>query len=382
MSLETLVIARSQIVIRTEIYTSLADDGVTIEGLQEDALLRALPEVFADLEAQGEAARVSLTYAAFPSGAVQLTTQPGWMVLHASDFFQITRDPSLSTLGQMRVTATAGASGSTIATGDLVVRYGAGSAQILYTNTEGFTPIPGSFVDVAMSAQVAGTTGNIGNNATLALVTAYPGLSVTNPPVSGTQTWITRRGRDEEALVSLKDRCDARWADLSDDAPSERFMKMIRKAFEAIEETNPITRIHVDDSNPDGPGSVWVYMARDSAPATADDVILVDEYVTPRWAAGHGPFASFAATVLTITVSGSIKGPLSSSTALTQASAALAALAPTYSIGGDTVFVHQIERALGNGVTGAKNVVIDGIDTPIPPGTIVEFAIGTIAVTP
>ena len=94
-----LVVARSQVTIRTGIYTSLAADGVTVEGLQPESLLRALPEAFAQIEADAETARVQLTYAAFPSGAVQLTTAPQWMHLHAEDFYQITPDPAIETIG-------------------------------------------------------------------------------------------------------------------------------------------------------------------------------------------------------------------------------------------------------------------------------------------
>ncbi|RTL09258.1 MAG: hypothetical protein EKK62_03195 [Acidimicrobiia bacterium] len=379
-----LVVARSQVVIRTNIYTDLAAEEVTIEGLQEESLLRALPEVFSRLVFALEADRVNLTYAGFPSGWVQLTSAPAWGELGAEDFFQVIRDPALPTLGKMRITASTGASSSTIQPGDLVVRYGAGSAQKLYVNTEGFAPVPGSYVDVAMTAQEAGAAGNIGNGATLYLVTAYPGLSVTNPAITGTQSWITRRGKDAETLVSLKQRCDEKWADLSLEVSSQRFARIIRDAFEAAGETNPITRIYVDDTNPDGPGSVWVYMAREGSTATAEDVALVDAYVVPRWRTGGGPFKSYAASTLTITVSGTIKGPANSDSALEQASAALQALAPTYAIGEAVVYLEQIRTALMTGVSGAVNVVLSApiADTSIPAGSIVAFSIGSITVEP
>jgi hypothetical protein len=183
-------------------------------------------------------------------------------------------------------------------------------------------------------------------------------------------------------MVSLKARCDARWADLSFDVSSERFARIIRDAFEAAGETNPITRIYVDDTNPDGPGSVWVYMARDSTPATAADVVLVDAYVTPRYKAGSGPFASKAAAVLTITIDGTIQGPTNEAAALVQASAALSALAPTYAIGGDVVTYSQVHNALYDGVTGATQVTLSlDQETAITPGSIVEFSIGTLSVT-
>lgn len=380
----TLVVARSKVTIRTNIYTDLAAEEVPIEGLQEESLLRALPEVFSGLVYALEADRVNLTYAGFPSGWVQLTSAPAWGELAAEDFYEIIRDPAIPTLGKMRVTAATGAGSTTIQTGQLIVRYGAGSGQILFTNTEGFTPNPGgAAVEVAMTAQQAGAAGNIGNSATLALVTSYPGLSVTNPAITGTQTWITRRGRDAETLPKLKARCDQQWSNLSFDVSSERFARIIRDAFEASGETSPITRIYVDDTNPDGPGSVWVYMARDSGPATADDVALVNAYVTPRYKAGSGPFASKAAVVLTITISGTIKGPANETTALTQASAALSALAPKYAIGGAKAYAEQVRNALFDGVTGALNVTLDLPDeTTIDAGSIVEFSIGTLTVMP
>ena len=380
-NLADLVVARSQVTIRTTIYTSLAADGVTVSGLQPSSLLRALPEVFSRIEADSETTRVNLAWGAYPSGWVNLSTD-GWGELCASDFYQVTRDPALETLGKFRITATSTASATTIGTGKLTVRYGAGSSQKLYTNAEPFAPLPSGYVDVAMTAQVTGAAGNIGNGATLYLVTAYPGLTATNPAISGTQTWITRRGKDAETMVSLKARCDARWADLSFDVSSERFARIIRDAFEAAGETNPITRIYVDDTNPDGPGSVWVYMARDSTPATAADVALVDAYVTPRYKAGSGPFASKAAAVLTITIDGTIQGPTNEAAALVQASAALSALAPTYAIGGDVVTYSQVHNALYDGVTGATQVTLSlDQETAITPGSIVEFSIGTLSVT-
>ena len=381
--LATLLPYRSAVTIRTAVYSEMAADGVTVSGLSSASILRALPEITAELEAEGEIARVEVAKGGYISGAESLS-RPEWLYLLAEDFYQLTADAALPTLGYFRVTATAAASSSTIGTGKLVVRYGSGSSARYYENTEGFTPALGSYVDVPVKAQVAGAAGNIGNSAALVLVTAYPGLTVTNPPYATPPvTWITRRGRDIEVMSSLAGRMRARWADLAEGTSAERFARLVRLAFTSSGATNPITRIYVDDANPLGPGSVALYMARDSIPATAEDVALVDAYVADRWSAGRGRFKSYAAAVLTITISGAIKGPSNEAAALTQADAALQALSPRYPIGGAVVYAEQVRTAIMGGTTGALNVTLTLAEqTPIPPGSIVAFVLGTVTVTP
>ena len=313
------------------------------------------------------------------------------MYLLAEDFYQITADPAVATVGKFRIAATAAASGSTVQIGGLVVRYGSGATQVLYSNTEPFTPVLGSTVDVTVAAQVAGAAGNIGNNATLALVTAYPGLSVTNPVIGSTGTWITTRGQNVEALPKLAQRCYERWADLAEGTSAERFARLVRLAFTSAGLTNPITRIYVDDSNPLGPGSVELHLATDAGPASGDEVTRVQNYIhhptdstLRRWSTGQGTLQASAAGTLAIPVTGTIKGPADSASALVQASAVLAALAPTYAIGGAVVYLEQIRAALLYGVTGAVNVTLTlpAGDTTITAGAIVSFTPVTLSVVP
>lgn len=382
--LSTLVSARSQVTIRTGIFADLASYQVDIEGQSTTHILRAMPEIVSRIEADGEAAKVSLAKGAFLSTAATLTTAPGWMYLLAEDYYDLEVDPAVATLGKMRFAATATAAASTIGVGGMVVRYGVGTAQRLYQNTEPFTPVPGDAVLVPMAAQVAGSAGNIGNNATLYLVTAYPGLSVTNPPISGTSSWITTRGRDVEALPVLADRCRARWADLAEGTAAEKFARLVRLAFTSAGLTNPITRIYVDDTNPLGPGSVRIFLATDSGPASVDEVARVQAYIETRWAVGQGAFVAAAASTLNIAVTGTIKGPTDSASALVQASAALLALEPTYAIGGAVVYLEQIRSALLTGTTGAVNVTLTApaADTTITAGAIVAFTPVTLSVVP
>ena len=381
--LSTLVVARSQVTIRTGIFTDLDSYEVDIEGLSTTHILRAIPEIVSRIEADGEAAKVNIAKGAFLSTASTLTSAPGWMYLLAEDYYDLTADPAVATLGKFRF-AYAAAAASTIGVGGMVVRYGVGTAQRLYTNTEPFTPVPGSTVDVPMTAQVAGAAGNIGNNATLALVTAYPGLTATNPPIAGSSSWITTRGRDVEALPVLADRCRARWADLAEGTAAEKFARLVRLAFTSQGLTNPITRIYVDDTNPLGPGSVRIFLATDSGPASVGDVAIVQAYIEDRWAVGQGAFVAAAASTLSIAVTGTIKGPTDSASALVQASAALLALEPTYAIGGAVVYLEQIRSALLTGTTGAVNVTLTApsADTTITAGAIVSFTPVTLSVVP
>jgi len=389
--LSTLVVARSQVTIRTGISTDLDSYQVDIEGLSTTHILRAIPEIVSRIEADGEAAKVSLAKGAFLSTASTLTTAPGWMYLLGEDYYDLTADPAVATLGKFRFAATSAAAASTIGVGGMVVRFGSGTSQRLYTNVEPFTPVPGSTVDVPMTAQVAGAAGNIGNSASLFLVTAYPGLSATNPPIAGSSSWITTRGRDVEALPVLADRCRARWADLAEGTAAEKFARLVRLAFTSQGLTNPITRIYVDDTNPLGPGSVRIFLATDSGPASVGDVAIVQAYIAPagqtaknRWAVGQGAFVAAPASTLSIAVTGTIKGPTDSASALVQASAALLALEPTYAIGGAVVYLEQIRSALLTGTTGAVNVTLTApnADTTITAGAIVAFTPVTLSVVP
>ncbi len=385
-TLATLLTARTSNAILAAIYAEMATAGVSVEGLQTTSILRALPDILARLQSEGESARVALTNSGYIQGAEAMTgALVGYLDLLGEDFFQLPRDPATFTVGPMMVAAQSSASGSTISTGDFVIAYGSGSVQVLFTNTEGFTPNPGGdAVEVEMTAQVSGVSGNIATGATLKLITAYPGLSVTNPAVSGTATWITSRGRDRESQKSYATRIRARWADLGPQTTSERFATLVRYAFTSLDLTNPITRLYVDDTNPLGPGSVALYLATDSGPASADEIEIVDDYVTPRWAAGAGPIAFYAAGTLSLTVSGQIKGPTNETTALEQAQAALDALAALYPIGGTTVYLEQIRTALMNTVTGSLNVTLStpATDTAIPAGSIVGLTLGTMTVVP
>jgi hypothetical protein len=372
-----LIVARSQVVIRTGIYAELAAADVPIEGLQSTSILRALPEITAALEASGEEARVSVTKGGYVSGAESLAA-PEWLNLHGEDFFQLTRDEAVRTAGTFRIAASATASATTIGTGKLVVRAG----TVRFESIEPFTPSPGGAVNVRMRAQIAGIAGNIATGALLVLVTSYPGLTATNPAVSGGTSWITTRGRNAEAQKSYAGRLRARWADLGPQTTEERFAALVRAAYTSAGLTPVVTRVWADTSNPLGPGSVALYLATDTAPASAEDVALVEAYVAPRWASGAGRLRCHAAMAYEIAVTGTIKGPTIATVALAEATDALDVLAATYPIGGATAYLEQRRAALMSGVNGAVNVVLVGQDDAIPPGGIVAFTPISLQVIP
>ena len=393
-----LVVARSNVVVRTRFYEEMATAGVDIEGLSSTHILRAAGEFVSRVESDAETARVNLGYAGFPSLAATLTSAPGWMHLHAKDFYEITVDAPIATRGKFRLTGNATVAQTTIATGDLIVRFGTSIAPVEFTNAEPFTPLRNDYVDVPMVAKVAGIKGNIANNATLSLVTAYPGLTATNPPLSGSATWITTRGKDQETLVSLLARTKARWADLSEGTSRERFARLVRQAFAAAGQSNSITKIYPDDTNPLGPGSVALYLATDSGAATTEQVAIVQCFIDSkhataaqlalaaptwelgqRWATGQGKFQVFPAAAASIAVT----GPANLAAASDLADAALLSLATSYPIEGVTVYAEQIRTAIMN-ATGAQNVVLSAptADTKTAPGTIVQFTPVTLTFTP
>jgi uncharacterized phage protein gp47/JayE len=127
-------------------------------------------------------------------------------------------------------------------------------------------PLSGS-VDILVKAAIVGAAYNIPNNATLATVTSYPTVAVTNPEIGTTGTWITSLGADEESDAAAQKRAPLKWATLSTGSPPSAYL------FWALSWTG-VTRATVDEGNPDGPNTVRIYV--DNAGVVAALQVFID----------------------------------------------------------------------------------------------------------
>lgn len=242
-------------------------------------------------------------------------------------FFDTRRVAARATIGTVRLTDSASVGPFTISTVLERIAKAPGANQ-LYRNTTTPVVIPlNSFVDATFKADVAGAAGNVANGAIDRLVNAIPGITVANPAVGATGTWITTAGRDAETNATYLARLKSRWGTLGAGGVASAI------AWHITDAAPTITRYYIDDANPNGPGSVDVWIANATGPATVGEVAAVDARLQAKRPKGTGPRRTFSATQLSQAVTGVVYAT-GNPDAATQASAAITALQSTAMLSG------------------------------------------------
>src|SRR5690606_5508813 len=125
-----------------------------------------------------------------------------------------------------------------------------------FRNTTGGTLNAGGTLTLQWEATLAGSQHNVGNGQVTTLVTSRAGVSISNPD-SGSGTWFTTLGQDEESDADLRIRNSTKWATLS--------LEWVEAAYVYAARTLGARKVKIDATNPRGPGSVDVYLAGDFA---------------------------------------------------------------------------------------------------------------------
>lgn len=171
------------------------------------------------------------------------------------------------TVGNMVVTGSAAIVPKTFQAKELKVTDG----DYIFYNQNAFTlsnAIP--YVTESFVAELPGAEYNISPNSSLTSIASNVGISIFNPPVTGSTTWITTLGRDEESDDTLRKRNTSKWTTLqTSEVTLDRLINLSLSASPQLE------YISVDDSQSRGPGTVDVYCARKNNPTTASDITLV-----------------------------------------------------------------------------------------------------------
>lgn len=151
------------------------------------------------------------------AGGFTTLAQSVYLTALAQYIYNLERIAPQPTIGVIRLTSSAGAPVHTWAAGDLIVaddENGVAGAHS-YTCTEGGTLGPNSFIDIEFSADIPGTGSNIAPSVTLFMWTPLVGVVATNPVLTGSNTWITTPGENEESDARLAMRCLGRWEKLT-----------------------------------------------------------------------------------------------------------------------------------------------------------------------
>ena len=298
------------------------------------------------------------------------TDDVDWLDLYADSQYAEFRAPATFTTGTMRFSNSTG-SPIAVAVGQFWAQDVA-SRKYRFTNTTdgGGSIAAGGFLDLAVRAESAGTAYNLTNNTTLELATPVPGLTVTNPPVGATGTWITTAGANLESNASYSTRARAKWATLGTGAGALAYISWAQAGAPSV------TKVLVDDGNPDGPGTIRVYLANASGPASGAEITAANNYIQPRRAL-TSKVTTLAATAHVVPITATIEVLAAyAATALAAATANIATYSAALQIGED-VYLSEIFTALSS-PTGIRRVTITAPaveTTVIGPSEIVSFTL-------
>jgi hypothetical protein len=328
-----------------------------------------------DSDALSEMEALSVAVAA---GGFLETADPGlpetspagpWLRMHAAGVYGLTWRAGVLAQGQVVLTDAASQGPFVIQPGQLVV---ASTGGRLYRNSSGGTLAQGNTLTLTFTAEDVGVSYNVPNGAVTQLLTVLPGVTVSNPAVGGSGTWLTRQGTNPETQGELRNRCRSRWPTLGTGGPPGGY------EFWATEASAEVTRVHVAASTTLA-GAVNVYLAGPAGPVSSGAVEDVQEYLEQVSPTTVVPVA-LSATALSVVLVGTVRVPAAQlSGAKAVAEANLAALFAALPVGGDKrggtpgildrealVAAIRPQDALGRSTTG----VLD-LDMSLPAGDIV-----------
>lgn len=332
--------------------------GFPVSAWQTGSVPRTLLQVFANVMQDAW-----LTISNVAKGSTLSTAEGGWLDLLAASQYDETRQEGQFTEGIVRLTD-AGGGPHSVSVGQLYVATADG---LRFRNTTGGTVPLNGFLDLTFRAENVGASYNVANGSIVELVTSLSTVSVSNPAVGTSGTWISTPGADVESDESFRMRCRSKWATLSTGSPRDAYI------YWALLQTG-VTRAAVDDGNPNGPGTAIVYI--DSAAAVSPTQIYID---------GKAPIGTAitvaAATTQTITVVGTVYVEVEQLPAAQSAiQDNLAELALTTPIGGKIYASEVIARVMA--APGVFNFVAVGlVDVQLTPSQIPSIATSLAYIT-
>jgi len=223
-------------------------------------------------EADAQADAQALVVAIAKGGLLGSGMSAGdWLTLLAASQFSLTRNPAVSAVAHALLTNASGAP-YTITPGMLkMTRSPADGHTWESSNTTNQTlPASGTLSLDFRAESPGGGLWNLTHAEAVTLSTPLAGVTVALVDVGSSGQPMTTTGAEAEDDAALTARCQARWGALAWAGPSLAYEAWAREADAAV------TKVYVDDTNPDGPGTSRVYFAGTAggvASAAADAVI-------------------------------------------------------------------------------------------------------------
>ncbi len=193
----------------------------------------------------------------------------------AFDLYLTERIPSEFTQGQLLLEDSSSTGPYTIAAGDLRVQSANG---LQYSNIDGGTLVLDGALILTFKAAEAGPTYNGVDTDTAGwsfVSNPLPGVTISNPAVDDSTSWITIAGRNEEEDAPLKERCRARWPSIGFGTTAEAWVRYAKKANASVTRVKVIT-------NPGGaPGVTQLVIAGTDGAVSSEIVDDVQEQLEP-----------------------------------------------------------------------------------------------------
>lgn len=285
-----------------------------------------------------------------------------WLDRKLESDFDDERIEPVFTVGQVTLEDHGGGP-HTIEDGNFLVKT-AGGLQFRVISGGGSLALNGS-LPVVVRGVAAGAAYNVANDAISALVTAAPTVTVSNPAVGTSGTWITTLGSDIESDDAATKRARLKWSTLATGSPVAAYL------YWALS-TPGVTRASVDDGNPDGPNTVRVYVDNAGSVAALQATLNVK-------APDGRKATAMAATTQTVTIPAVVTTLRAyRDAAQAEAEANLVELQNATDIGGRVIKSEVIERIMTPlGVTDVE-VASSWAGSPniqLTPGNIVQFTL-------
>ena len=323
-----------------ELLDDLADDGFTATSWQVGSKARHIVQLLARLKASFTNTRLLIA-----KGRYNDTAEGHWLTLKASSDFNNIRAPAVTTQIRVRFDDPLSVGPFSADIGDLVVKDEDGAT---YRSIDALSLSEGATnVQIRFEAEVPGAAAR---PSSITAVTPLAGVDIS-------LFEIIRPGADPESDTRLRDRNRSKWSTLSQAAPGDAYRTW------AMEASDAVTRVWVDDLNPRGPGSIDLIIAGVGGALPGSVATTVTSYINGgvdgvyRRPIGANLLV-LNATNATINVTGTVYSYSSYSLSAIQTAANAAAndYISTVDVGGTVLLAELYKRIMG--VPGVRNVVI------------------------
>lgn len=245
--------------------------GFNATSWQSGSIARTLVQGFSRVWAD-----TSVTAATIAEGIFNKTASGPWLDLVSDSFFENERGAPSNTIGKFRFVSSLAAPTHTKAAGDVIIAdqpNSNGDTPNTYRNVSGFTLNPGDDVLIDVVAEVAGSNANIPNNSSLYDWTGLVGVTVTNPAIPTTASWITTFGADAEGDPALRERNSGKLQTLEYSTTEGAYRYWTLNAIPGL-----VTRLNVLSGTHE-PGSVEIVCATDTGTISTPQADAIKDYL-------------------------------------------------------------------------------------------------------